>query len=250
MQQPIPPTFLTNACEILAHTSNGLSGSEIIAVTSRHAFENDVDIPHPTYPFGMRNKRTALFENLMEFPPQLQYTIIKELCKHSKLKRTSPRETQQLLVKLTSRYSHLNNSDLSESLDTKLVEQTKHWLDAYPSALSQFNSAIDKYHNTIFQRNLLDDLRLALEELLKQIFDNDRSLENQIQQIGTLAREHGGSREFVNMFVRLVDYYCKYQNTYVKHSDSVNEEEIDFIFEISSSFMKHLVRLRGKTDID
>jgi len=45
------------------------------------------------------------------------------------------------------------------------------------------------------------------------------------------------------MLVKLIDYYAKYQNSYVKHDDSVIEEEIEFLLEISSSFMKHLVRL-------
>jgi len=45
------------------------------------------------------------------------------------------------------------------------------------------------------------------------------------------------------MFVKLIDYYTKYQNNYVKHDAAVIEEEIEFIFELTSSFMKHLVRL-------
>lgn len=45
------------------------------------------------------------------------------------------------------------------------------------------------------------------------------------------------------MFVKLVEYYCKYQNSYVKHDDAIIEEEIEFIFEITSSFMKHIIRL-------
>jgi len=48
------------------------------------------------------------------------------------------------------------------------------------------------------------------------------------------------------MFVKLLDYYAKYNNSYVKHDDAVIEEEIEFILEITSSFMKHLVRLSCK----
>ncbi len=47
------------------------------------------------------------------------------------------------------------------------------------------------------------------------------------------------------MFAKLVDYYSKYQNSYVKHDDAVIEEEVEFIFEITSSFMKHVVRLNA-----
>jgi hypothetical protein len=45
-----------------------------------------------------------------------------------------------------------------------------------------------------------------------------------------------------------LDYYSKYQNTYVKHNDAVIEEEIEFIFEITASFMKHLVRLNARDE--
>lgn len=45
------------------------------------------------------------------------------------------------------------------------------------------------------------------------------------------------------MFVKLVDYYAKYQNSYVKHDDAVIGEEVEFVIELTSSFMKHLVRL-------
>lgn len=45
------------------------------------------------------------------------------------------------------------------------------------------------------------------------------------------------------MFVKLVDYYSGYQNIYVKHADAVIEPEIEFVVEITSSFMKHVVRM-------
>ncbi len=48
------------------------------------------------------------------------------------------------------------------------------------------------------------------------------------------------------MFVKLVDYYAKYQNAYVKHDAAVVEQEVDFIFEITSCFMRHLVRIFGR----
>ena len=46
------------------------------------------------------------------------------------------------------------------------------------------------------------------------------------------------------MFLKLVDYFGKYQNTYVKHSDNVNDNEIEIIIEIASSFMKFLIKIK------
>ena len=53
----------------------------------------------------------------------------------------------------------------------------------------------------------------------------------------------GGSREFTNMFSKLLEYYSRYQNEYVKHDNAIVEEEIEFILEITSSFMRHIVRM-------
>jgi hypothetical protein len=97
--------------------------------------------------------------------------------------------------------------------------------------------------------NLLDDLRLALELLLKALLGNDKSIENQIPFLGEFIKKRGGSPELANMFVKLVDYYTKYQNTYVKHDDGVIDEEVEFVFELTSSFMKHLVRLSYKSTV-
>ena len=98
----------------------------------------------------------------------------------------------------------------------------------------------------MFERNVLDDLRLALETLLRGVLGNAKSLENQIGPLGEYVKGKGGSPEFSNMFVKLVEYFTKYQNRYVKHNDGVIEDEVEFIIEITSSFMKHSVKLAGQ----
>ena len=136
-------------------------------------------------------------------------------------------------------------SDINETL----IEETRHWLDSYSDALESYNSALQKYEAAIFHRNLIDDLRLALELLLKKLFNSDKSLENQLPALGKFIKESGGSKELANMFQKLVEYYAKYQNSYAKHDSAVIEEEIEFIFEITSSFMKHLVRLNTNASL-
>ncbi len=44
------------------------------------------------------------------------------------------------------------------------------------------------------------------------------------------------------MFNTLIDYYGKYQNTYVKHNDNVNEDEIDAIFDLTSIFLRFIIK--------
>jgi hypothetical protein len=73
--------------------------------------------------------------------------------------------------------------------------------------------------------------------------DNDKSLENQLPLLGQYLNKKGGSKEVTNMLSKLLDYYTKYQNSYVKHDDAVNELEIEIMCELTASFMKHMIRL-------
>jgi len=246
LNEDIPPTFLQYAADILGDTHTGLSGPDIVKATAAYAVKYGADIPHPTYPFGMRNKRTALLENIMAFSARDQYRIIKELCDHPSLPPKPSKEIKELKARLVTRYRHLADDDESAEINETLIEETRHWLDGYPEALSLYNQALEKYEHGVFHRNLLDDLRLALERLLREVFENNKSLENQLRFVGAYIKERGGSKELGNMFVKLVEYYASYHNSYVKHDDAVIEEEIEFIFEITSSFMKHLIRLGSK----
>jgi hypothetical protein len=242
----IPIPFLSSAADVLADTENGLSGNDIVKSMNAYAFEYNVDIPHATYPFEAQNKRTALFENIRAFDAPLQYKIIRELCEHRKFLSGEYKEVRQLKVKLVSQFSHIAPTDEFSKLNETLTEETRHWLDSYPKALDLYIQAIQKYKHGIFSRNLLDDLRLSLELLLKSVFENEKSLENQLSTVGSFVGATGGSKEFSNMFSKLIDYYTKYQNTYIKHDDAVVNEEVEFIFEITSSFMRHIIRLNSK----
>jgi hypothetical protein len=166
----------------------------------------------------------------MAFSPQQRYRILKELCDHPSFSRPS-KEWKELKVRLVTRYGQLAGADSASEINETLIEETRHWLDSYPDALSLFNEALTKYEHGVFHRNLLDDMRLSLEKLLRAVFSNQKSLENQISNVGTYIEERGGSKELANMFMRLIDYYAKYHNSYVKHDDAVIEEEIEFVFE-------------------
>lgn len=248
MNDQLSPAFVSYAADILGDTTSGLGGPQIVKVTAAYAVEWGVNIPHPSYPFGnsVPNKRTALYQNLMAFPAARRYRILRELCDHPTIVERNPLAAKKLKMTLIARYGHLANEALGSELDKALIERTQHWLGPFPDALALYEQAVQKHANGVFLRNVLDDLRLALELLLKALLSNDKSLENQIPGLGAFIKQRGGSTELANMFVKLVNYYTKYQNTYVKHDDGIIEEEVEFIFELTSSFMKHLVRLSYK----
>jgi hypothetical protein len=246
VSQELNAAFVNYAADILADTERGLSGPEIVKATVAQAVENDVVLPHPAYPFVAHNKRTALAENIMAFPEAIRYRVLLELCDHPSVLERNKEAAQKLKLRLMARYGHLAQEALSTEVNATLVQQARHWLEAFPDSLVLYNEALAKYTHRIFLRNLLDDLRLSLEKLLQGLLSNQRTLENQLSEVGAFLKARGASPEHTNMFVKLIDYYCKYQNNYVKHDDAVIEEEIEFLIEITSSFMKHLVRLAGR----
>ena len=76
-------TFLNYACDNLADTNYGLSGSNIVKFSNEYALKYNRKIPHGAYPFEAKNKRTALLENMLCFNAVEQFQIIKDLCELS-----------------------------------------------------------------------------------------------------------------------------------------------------------------------
>ena len=159
--------FLSYASDILADTNAGLSGMKIVEYCNSYAIDFNRVTPYGSYPFDAPNKRTALKENLKVFAAPEQFRIIKELCELPAL--CDQEKIKDLKLKLFSRYGNLATEKISE---TELVQETKHWLANYPSALKQYENALAKYEGGIFERNTLDDMRLAFELLVKDLLGN------------------------------------------------------------------------------
>ena len=124
-EKEISPSFLTYACEVIANTDNGLTGSEIVKISTQFSTKYDVDIPHYKYPFDCPNKRTALFENLVKFSPKQQFEILMDIIDSEKSAKNDQEKIRILRVKLLSKYSHLGSIKNTELETYELVEDTK-----------------------------------------------------------------------------------------------------------------------------
>ena len=100
--------------------------------------------------------------------------------------------------------------------------------------------------NTSRYRNLLDELRFALEQLLKNVLANSKSLENQKPFILAWLKERGAHQQTINMFQTLLDGYSRYQNVAVKHGEQYEEGDIEFMIYLTGTFMRLLLQLEQK----
>ena len=241
----IPDEFLSSASQVLGHTDLGLSGRNIIEFFVEYANDRQVTIPYGEYPFEP-NKKDTLLANLKVFNAEDQYNIIKELCKHPKLNDPIPQKVATLKAQLADRFGEDFGHTNTKVLNIELVEDTLAWLANHKRSLKLYRLAVAQLGQETFDRNCLDNARLALEVLLKEILENDKSIEGQQELIGRFIKENGGSKYFTNMFRTLLDYYSKYQNNLVKHKDEVVELEVEFIIELTATFMKTLARLHAK----
>jgi len=129
-------------------------------------------------------------------------------------------------------------------LDEKVVNDVLDWLQKYPKVYDNFKSALEKYQNKVYQRNLIDDLRLALELLLRKILQNKKRLEKQKSDISKYLKQKGIPTPLREMLCQsLFSYYTEYQNEYAKHNDKVSCLELEFMIYLTGTFMRFLMTL-------
>lgn len=139
------------------------------------------------------------------------------------------------------RKSILSKALASNEVDSTLLEQTLHGLDAYPDVLKLYKQALTGFNSGKNDRHILDDLRLSVETFLKSLLNNEKSLENQAPALGSYLKGKGVSPEISNTFRNLIDIFSKYNNTYVKHNDQVKSNEIEFVLNLTNIFFRFLL---------
>lgn len=186
MCKEIDGAFLKHVCNVLGDTSNGLTTQEVIDKMVSYAFEFDVEIPiFDTKTSKSKNKRTILFEDLSKFTSEEQFYIIQELMK---LPKFDDNQTVRFLeLKLYEKYGYLSKIK-SEISDLNLNNDG--FLNKYPDVAKIYNQGLDAYRTKNYKRTALDNMRLALEMLLKNILKNSKSIENQQDCLGEYIKRN------------------------------------------------------------
>lgn len=130
-------------------------------------------------------------------------------------------------------------------LDSMIIDCVLEGIEAYPKADKALSQALtmflrgDKTDN----RHILDNLRFSLEQLLKSLLRNEKSLENQKEALGTWLKDKGIHAHIRSLYAHLVNSFSQYQNNAVKHNEDYSEKEVEFLIYLTGSLMRLLLEL-------
>ncbi|UMQ40602.1 hypothetical protein MKS83_14485 [Chryseobacterium sp. Y16C] len=127
-------------------------------------------------------------------------------------------------------------------LDEKLVNDALDWLVQYPKIYEKYKLALSYVDVQGKERIVLDNLRFAFELLLKEKLGNRKSLENQKEELGKFLKFQIQSTEISNLFWKVYDFYLKYQNENVKHSENINKNEVEFMLYQTGILLRFILR--------
>jgi len=147
------------------------------------------------------------------------------------------------VVLARSKDSYLFYPKGAKLLDERVVNADLEWMSDYPSALTAFENALVQSSDSAKQREVLDSLRVSLENFIRQLLSNRKSLENNKDGLLKWMDDHHTNTESRQMMRQLVQFYCDYQNNHVKHGDTWKPAEVDFILYLTATFINLLVEL-------
>ncbi len=240
MDNAIHDAIISETCDIF---SNDWTGSIICRFFNVKCLDlNNKSTPYVNYKTMQRDnmsKKEAFYQNIISFNPEEQAKIILELCDDYMGNSTDR------VLKLKHRLIEWHKDLLPdlEGVDNQLVDECKNMLEIYPESNSIYLKALSFYDLGGIERDVIDNMRLALEVLFKKILGNDKTLRNNINLI------LGALKDTVNPQIRNlvrtnIDIYNRFNDDNVKHNHNVNDETA-FLIEMTSAIMKYvLIHLR------
>jgi len=143
--------------------------------------------------------------------------------------------------------SNLNNKVVlypsgAKLLDKKLINQNLHWLMEYPEVLELFEKSLADYLNYSGEnaeaRTILDNLRASLETLIKNILQNDKTLENNAKEI----KEWLKAKEMHPNIVNSVGIFSHFNN-YIHFMNDVKHNKPNIHY--SKNEIEHVIYQTG-----
>lgn len=130
-------------------------------------------------------------------------------------------------------------------LDEELVDANLVWLEAYPKAAMAFMNALRTYSEGDKRRyrDVLDNLRFALEQTLKGVLRNSKPLEKQADALLLWLKTKGVHTQTRNLVRQVLAAYSHFQNEAVKHDIAYSEKEVEFYIYQTGTLLRLLLTL-------
>ena len=119
-----------------------------------------------------------------------------------------------------------------------VVEQ----LQPYQKAHNLYKEASSKLVKGEHFRNAIDDIRLALELLLKEILHNQAPLEKQQTNLSNYFKGRGVNDDVRNIVVQTLPKLINYFNNNVKHNNRVKTKDVEFIVNQTNVIVEQIVK--------
>ncbi|MCH5307541.1 MAG: hypothetical protein J1E37_05620 [Prevotella sp.] len=107
-----------------------------------------------------------------------------------------------------------------------------------------YNDAICKIIEGKYDRNVIDDIRLALELYLKETLKNDKPLEKQTTSLKEFYKQKKLSGELINIHTQSLHNLCDFFNNHTKHDYNVKHEEVDSVIGYATQIMNSLIDVK------
>jgi tetratricopeptide (TPR) repeat protein len=131
-------------------------------------------------------------------------------------------------------------------LDEAVIENNLAWLEKYSDAAKAFQEALRLYtrKDPNNYRNLLDNLRVSVEQVLKAVLNNQRSLEHQKEDFLRWLSAHDAHSQIRNIYHDLLfGKFAQYQNDAVKHNeDKYTAAEVEFMLYLTGTLLRFVQR--------
>ncbi len=227
-QSKFDATFLAFAYSKI----KGIPNSKLVEIFAKYAEMNHLSLPHTQAQSW--NKQEGFLANLAVFDDSTKFTILEELSENG-----SPinRDRKDFKNKLYEKFGYLNTEGRFEVFSSS-IKETQHFLEKYPNTYETYNRCVAQFSSDSKSVHLLDDLRKSLEFLMQEILNKSGNLENLYPEFQKLSKINDFTVEFRSMLYQLVDYFTKYQNSNVKYKENIKENEIEFVFELTTTFLR------------
>ena len=139
-------------------------------------------------------------------------------------------------------HNTLDNYFSDPKINTAHLSNVRQILSEHPKALEVYNSAIEKIMKEEYDRNAIDDMRLAWDNLISDLTGRNASPNKLAEEIGQLLSKKGVAPQLINMFISMVKQYADYQDKNIKHDINLSHNDVLFALNITNAFIMRITQ--------